>query len=248
MRTRLALILLVIGAVVLTAGSGWTKDLLEEGLAAHKAKNYPLAVNLLSQHLKKYPHTPEAWQARALSLAAQNQNEEALRDLAMGLKFNPKEISLMMTKGKVLGKMGRYQEAVATFSKVLDMEPSNTEALKERADNLIQDSKVDMAILDLNQAVAMEPTDPWAYYKLGMAELCLNHFKEAEAAFGTAIRLSPETPFFYFARGKVYLHHLNSPDEAKADFKKGCDMGHSLCCQELEKMAAKSAKSPDKKK
>ncbi len=248
MRTRYFLILLVVGAVVLAAGTGWAKDLLEDGLAAQKAKNYPQAIELLSQYLKKYPHTPEAWRARALSHAAQDSNEEALRDLGMGLKFNPKDISLMMSKGKVLGKMGRYQDAIATFSQVLTMEPSNTEALKERADNLIQDSQVDKAILDLNQAVALEPTDPWAYYKLGMAELCLNNFKEAAAAFGTAIRLSPETPFFYFARGEVYLHHLDSRDKAKADFKKGCDLGHSLCCRELEKMAPKSAKSPDKKK
>jgi tetratricopeptide (TPR) repeat protein len=247
MRIRGILILLVVGVVVLTAGSGWTEDLLEEGLAAQRAKNYPQAVELLGKYLKKYPHSPEAWEARAKALAALKRYSEALRDLDMGLSFNPRDIAMMLAKGKIQGQMERPRDAIATFTRVLDLEPGNTEALKGRAENLIQDSQLDKAILDLNRAVAMAPTDPWAYHKLGMAELCLNHFSEAAAAFSTAIRLAPEIPLFYFSRGQVYLHHLDSPEKAKADFKKGCELGHPLCCRELENMAKKPEKSPAKK-
>jgi len=217
------------------------QDLLEQGLAAKKAKEYDKAVELLGNYLKKYPHTPEAWEARALSLAALGRGEEALRDLDMGLTYNSKNISLMMAKGKILAEMERRQDAIAAFSQVLALDPGNTEALKERAENLIQEGQAYQAILDLNRAITLAPADPWSYHKLGMAELCLNHFREAAEAMSTAIRLSPQTALFYFARGEIYLRHLDDREKAKADFKKGCDLGHPLCCRELELLAARKS-------
>jgi len=239
MRIRGMVILLALAVAVLAARSGWAQELLEQGLTAKKAKDYAQAVEILGQYLKKYPHTPEAWGARALSLAALERREEALGDLEMGLNLNPNDISLMMAKGKVLGEMDRRQAAIATFNQVLTLEPSNTEALKERAESLIQEGQVDKAILDLNRAVALAPTDPWVYHKLGMAELCLNHYQEAAEAMSTAIRLSPQTALFYFTRGEIYLRHLDSREKALADFKKGCDLGHPLCCHELKILEAK---------
>jgi len=243
MRKSGLVILLALAVAVLAAGAGWAQDLLEQGLAAKKARDYAKAADLLGEYVKKYPHTPEAWGARALSLVALGRRDEALRDLEMGLSFNPKELSLMMVKGKVLGEMERRPEAIATFTQVLAQEPANTEALKERAESFIQEGQVDKAILDLNRAVALAPTDPWVYHKLGMAELCLNHYKEAAEAMSTAIRLSPETPLFYFARGEIYLRHLDSREKALADFKKGCDLGHPLCCHEVKILEAKKDES-----
>lgn len=231
----LPLFMVLILTVPLLAG---TQELLDQGLAARKAKDYDKAVELLGNYVRKYPHTPEAWEARALSLAALGRGEEALRDLEMGLNYNPKNIALMMAKGKILAEMERRPEAVAAFGQVLALDPGNTEALKERAENLIQEGQAYQAILDLNRAVTLAPSDPWIYHKLGMAELCLNHFKEAAEAMSTAIRLSPQTALFYFARGEIFLRHLEDREKALADFKKGCDLGHPLCCRELEMLTA----------
>jgi hypothetical protein len=56
--------------------------------------------------------------------------------------------------------------------------------------------------------------------------------------FSSAIRLRPDLPLPYFARGNVYLHHLDKKKEAMADYAKGCKLGSSLCCQELDKLKA----------
>jgi tetratricopeptide (TPR) repeat protein len=239
MTKRCLSVALLLGVAFLATGSVLAQDLLEQGLAAQKAKNHAQAVDLLGKYVKKYPHTPEAWGARAASLAALGRQAEALSDLTMGLTFTPKNTALMLAQGRILGELERRPEAINTFTQILAQEPSNTEALKERAENLIQEGKIDRAILDLNRAVSLAPTDPWAYQKLGMAELCLNHYKEAVAAFSTAIRLSPETAGFYFARGEVYLRHLDSKDKAIEDFKQGCALGHTLCCRELEMLGVK---------
>jgi Flp pilus assembly protein TadD len=132
--------------------------------------------------------------------------------------------------------MERLPEAIATFSAILAIEPSNTEALKERGDTLAQDGKLEEALTDLSRATALAPTDAWAYQKLGMVQFCLGQYKEAVAALSTAIRLKPETPLFYFARGQIYRYHLDDYDKAREDFQKGCQMEHPLCCHELEKL------------
>jgi hypothetical protein len=50
------LFFLLMGALILVAGSGWAQDLLEQGLAVRKAKNREQAVELLGQLVKQDPH------------------------------------------------------------------------------------------------------------------------------------------------------------------------------------------------
>jgi tetratricopeptide (TPR) repeat protein len=227
----------------MTAGYGYALDLLEQGLAAQKEKKHGQAVELLGQFLKKNPKNPEAWKARAQSLSALDRRPEALQDLDKGLKFNPRNASLMLAKGKLLADLERRPEAIAAFSKLLALQPKNVEALKERAENYINEAELDKAMADLAKAKALAPTDPWVYHKTGMALFCLNRYNEAVDAFSAAIKISPETPLFYFSRGELYLRHLDSRDKAMADFDKGCSLGFPLCCHELEMLKAQQQPS-----
>jgi tetratricopeptide (TPR) repeat protein len=143
----------------------------------------------------------------------------------------------------MLADLERRPEAIATFSKLLALQPKNLEALKERAENFINEAELDKALADLTRAKALAPSDPWVYHKTGMALFCQNRYEEAVEAFSTAIRLSPETPLFYFSRGELYLRHLDSRDKALADFDKGCSLGHPLCCHELEGLKAQGQTS-----
>lgn len=239
------LLLVLLSAVLLAVGLGCGgQDLLEQGLAAQKAKKHEQAVELLGRVVKQSPQQPEAWRALALSLTALDRRPEALDNLTKGLEFNPKNIPLLLAQGKVLGELERHQEAIAAFTEVLALDPANPEAYKERAENLIQEGELDRAKLDIDKAVSLAPKDPWVYHKLGMVEFSLNRPEAAVEAFSAAIRLAPDSPLFYFSRGQMYLRHLNRPDEARADFAKGCALGHPLCCQELEGMKTGGRKSP----
>jgi hypothetical protein len=54
-----------------------------------------------------------------------------------------------------------------------------------------------------------------------------------------AIRLKPDLALSYFFRGNIYQHHLGDRAKAAADYREGCRLGASLCCEELEKMGGK---------
>jgi tetratricopeptide (TPR) repeat protein len=69
-----------------------------------------------------------------------------------------------------------------------------------------------------------------------MVKFSLGNFHEAVGDMSRAIELNPEGPLFYFARGQIYYRHLNEPEKGLADFQKGCQLGHPLCCRELEKL------------
>ena len=56
--------------ILMTVGPGFAQDLLEQGLAAPKAKNHERAVELLGQFVQKSPDHPEAWRVRTQFLVA----------------------------------------------------------------------------------------------------------------------------------------------------------------------------------
>ena len=234
------IILMLLSIVLMASGFACAQDLLEQGLTAQKEKKHDQAVELLRQFLKKSPKNPEAWKARAQSLNALERRQEALQNLEKGLKYNPKNASLMLAKGKLLADLERRPEAIAAFGKLLALQPNNVDALKERAENYINEAALDKAMADLGKAKVLAPSDPWVYHKTGMALFCLNRYNEAVDAFSTAIKLSPETPLFYFSRGELYLRHLDSRDKAIADFEKGCSLDFPLCCHELEMLKAQT--------
>jgi len=91
----------------------------------------------------------------------------------------------------------------------------------------------------MNRAVALAPKDPWAHFQRGMVKFALEDYQQAVADLTAAIRLNPEGALFYFARGQIYYRHLNQPEKGLADFRKGCRLGHSLSCRELEMLRPK---------
>jgi tetratricopeptide (TPR) repeat protein len=75
-----------------------------------------------------------------------------------------------------------------------------------------------------------------------MVYFCQGDNEKAAADFSEAIRVRPDGPHAYFFRGNMYRYHLNRPQQAAADYREGCRLGHPLSCQEIEKMGEKAPK------
>lgn len=235
-RRGLRVLFLAGGAIFLSAYLAAAADELAQGLAAQKAGRHEEAVKLFGQRLKENPKDIEARRHLASSYAALGQKTEALAELDAALKQKPDDPALLLAKGKLLGEMERRPEAIALLTRILAKDGKNVEALKERGENYTQEGNLDAALKDLKRAAALAPGDPWARFKIGMVRFALGENREAVADFTRAIRLNPESPLFYFARGQVYLRHLNEAQKGILDFQAGCRLGHPLCCGELEKL------------
>jgi tetratricopeptide (TPR) repeat protein len=229
------LFVMLLGQFWFMSGAWADQSLLEQGLAAFKAQNYGQAVELLGDYLKDQPQAVEARRYQAQALVRLERPEDALKEVEAGLQHHPKDASLLLVKGGILGELTRREEAIQVFTQVLQSDPKNAEALKERGVNLANEGRIKEAMQDLNKAVQLLPKDPWVFNHRGMVFFCQNNLKAAVNDFSTAIKLRPDLPHAYFFRGNLYRYHLNQPEKALADFKEGCRLGHPLCCQEVEK-------------
>jgi tetratricopeptide (TPR) repeat protein len=192
---------------------------------------------------KFYPQgSAEAIRFRVQGEMSMGRTTVALAEAGRGLARYPKNIPLLLAQGKILTELGRREKAIATYSKIIAIDSKNLEALKERGEHYSQEGRLEEALKDLQQAVALAPQDPWAHFKHGMVQFSLGNYQEAVADMSKAIQLNPEGPLFYFARGQIYFRHLDEKAKGMADFQKGCQLGHPLCCQELEKMDIKPKK------
>lgn len=236
---------LLLAALLLTGGqAAVATEPLAQGLAAFKAQNYGQAVKLLGEYLQQHPQDLTARRYRAQAFQRLERPQEALAEVEAGLRINPEAVELLLLKGGLLGELGDRQQAIAIFTRILAQQPDNVEALKERGVNLANEGQLAEALADLNRAAALAPTDPWVFNHRGMVHFCRQDYQAAIADFSQAIRLRPDLPHAYFFRGNLYRYHLQQPEQARADFARGCQLGHPLCCEELEKLGppAKTAR------
>lgn len=226
--------------LMIMASPGWAgQALLVKGMEAQKAGRNEEALKLLNDYVDRYPQIREARYYRALALHGLGRHKEALEDVDNALADNSGNVNFLMAKGNILVALERRPEAILIYAQVMQYDPRNAEAYKERGDCLAQESQFAEALADLNKAARLAPRDPWVFNKRGMVWFCQSEYHKAVADFTTAIRLKPDLALSYFFRGNIYQHHLKKPKQAIADYQKGCRLGSSLCCGELEKMGVK---------
>ena len=232
-------IVALLGVVFLASATWAGQALLVKGMEAQKAGRNAEALKLLNTYVDRYPQVREARYYRALALNGLGRHKEALEDVDKALADNPGNVNFLLAKGNILVALERRPEAILIYTQAMQCDPRNAEACKERGDCLAQEGQFAEAIADLNKAAGLAPKDPWVFNKRGMVWFCQGEYQKAVADFTPAIRLQPDLAISYFFRGNIYRHHLKEPEKAIADYQKGCRLGSSLCCGELEKMGVK---------
>ncbi|KAI0793280.1 TPR-like protein [Abortiporus biennis] len=97
----------------------------------------------------------------------------------------------LKAQGNTLMSSKMYDEAIAAYTKAIDLDPTNAVYYSNRA--AANSSKGDHAeaILDAEKAIEVDPSFVKAYHRLGHAHYCLNDFTSAAAAFRRGLELDP---------------------------------------------------------
>ena len=85
----------------------------------------------------------------------------------------------------------------------------------------------------MNKAVAMNSTNPKAYYHRASLFMAVGNLQSAVQDFTTAIRLDPQYADAYTRRGMMYTL-LDKDDEAKEDFDRAVQLGTDRVTLERE--------------
>ena len=127
--------------------------------------------------------------------------DEAIDQLHIALKINPKYPIARMNLGIALIKKGRDDEAIAQFQTVLEDYPNDANAYGNMGTALLQKGDSQSAIAAYEKALSIQPRYPSAHFGLGMALDDSGRVGEAIAHYQEAVRENPDFAEAYYLLG-----------------------------------------------
>jgi len=127
--------------------------------------------------------------------------DEAIDQLHIALKINPKYPIARMNLGIALLKKGRADEAIAQFQTVLKDYPNDANAYDNMGTALLQKGDSQSAIAAYEKALSIQSRYPSAHFGLGMALDDIGRVGEAIAHYQEAVREAPDFAEAYYLLG-----------------------------------------------
>jgi tetratricopeptide (TPR) repeat protein len=192
---------IVAAGAIITTGCASTNPQPASALPPFAASGTPEGVSLLGKPLYAREFTPETRQRLEADLA---------RAMA-AYNHAPENADSIIWLGRRLGYLERYRDAIAVFSKGIELHPADSRLYRHRGHRYITLRKFDLAVADLEKAARLiqgtpdqmeEDGAPNArniptstaqgniYYHLALAHYLLGHYEKALASWNDAVRIS----------------------------------------------------------
>ena len=121
------------------------------------------AVASFDKALSVDPANADAYGGRAMSLVFLSEKARALADLEKLESLQPRSPLLFRTRGLLARREGRQQDAVAAYTRSLEIDPSNTWTLVQRGYAYRDVGELDKALRDADRLLQIEPGWPKAH-------------------------------------------------------------------------------------
>ena len=174
------------------------------------------AINYLHEALKLDPEFSQGWVTLATFLAAEyNLFDVAPHDevrvqiysaLDHARRLEPSLLPIHVVLGRVLYEVDwSWQAADAELKQAIELEPGNSEAHRLAAYLATTYGRFDDAIEQSENAIELDPLQPWNYIARGFAAYRSGRLEQAEANFRTALDLAPGSGKFHCLLGAVLI-------------------------------------------
>lgn len=121
-------------------------------------------------------------------------------------------------RGLILDSLNRTDEAIADYTKAIELDPENSGAYLNRAVVYTKLNNPDKAIADYTTAIELDPADNDPYISRGVIYGNLGDYDKALADFNQAVQMDPQSISAYLYRGSLY-ENIGQPDKALADYQ-----------------------------
>ena len=195
------------------------------------------AFDLLREVLQHYddkvaqqPNSPYPLVERANLRHSIGQDQDALADWNLALRFEPDNALMLTGRGRLRLEVGDFIGAVQDFDRAIERQPKQPELYSDRAQARVQLRQSAEALADLERAQALAPGRAAYAQQRGQLLNLLGRFEEALAALDQAIALVPDEPGAYVVRARAHLA-LEQLPEAAADYERAIEgaMVPDLC-------------------
>jgi tetratricopeptide (TPR) repeat protein len=130
--------------------------------------------------------SPEGAEYRSLP------DTDAVKAARAALESDPKSIARIIDLGVAQSGARQFREAIATFTRGLEIEPNNALLLRWRGHRYLSVREFDRALADLKRGAGIDPTIYGIWYHLGVIQFMRGEFADAAASFAKAQPIAPD--------------------------------------------------------
>ncbi len=173
------------------------------------------AVDDLTAAVRIHPENSTAYYARSAGYLKLGRFDEALRDVDTAIRLGAGEETLE-NRALILEKLGRYQEAIVDWVRLLANQPKHTAALFHRGWCYLCVRDMERALADFNLVLEKHPNE-MTYILRGWVHLEMKRYEAALEDFNKALRINPKSrpahlnlATLYFAKGEYEAAHASN--------------------------------------
>ena len=156
--------------------------------------------------------SPEGVEYRSLP------DTDAVKTARAALDAAPTDIARIIDLGVAQSGAWQFREAIATFTRGLEIEPDNALLLRWRGHRYLSVRELDRAFADLTRGGTLDPTIYGIWYHLGVVQFLRGDFAAAAASFAKAQPIAPDAGELAGSTDWLWmsLSRAGRGDEAKA--------------------------------
>ena len=171
------------------------------------------------------PESGFAWQL--LGVALGKQGKDSLYALASAVRYMPDDAVAHLNLGNALGRLGRIDEAQASFARALEIRPEFAEAHSNLGDLQLETGRPEEAAASCRRALELRPEFAEAHQNLGKALVSLGRIDEAVESCRRALEIRPEFAEAHNTLGNALLK-LFRVEDAMASFRRALEIRHDF--------------------
>jgi len=118
---------------------------------------------------------------------------EAVTKAQAALAADPRNVARFVDLGVAQSGARQFREAIATFTRGLEIEPNNALLLRWRGHRYLSVREFDKALADLTRGATIDPTIYGIWYHLGIVQYVRGEFAAAAASFEKALPIAPDS-------------------------------------------------------
>jgi tetratricopeptide (TPR) repeat protein len=131
-------------------------------------------------------------------------------------RLNSKNALELYNQGNTLIQLQRYQEALATYEKAIDIKSDYPQALYGKGKALFQLKKYQESLIAYDQAIQIQPNYLEAWTNRGFVLVRLKRYSEAIATVDKALQLKNDEPQVWQLKGDIFIKISQYNDAIKA--------------------------------
>lgn len=117
---------------------------------------------------------------------------DAVTQAKAALAAEPRSVARIIDLGVAQSGARQFREAIATFTRGLEIEPDNALLLRWRGHRYLSVREFDKALADLTRGSRIDPSIYGLWYHLGIVQFARGDFSAAAASFARAQPIAPD--------------------------------------------------------